>query len=221
MNLYARAADGTGADVRLTTSANAQTPNSVTPDGTFVIGHEVRPQAGRDLVRVALDGGSAGRGTGTSTAEGLVETPFEEGNGEVSPDGRFLAYQSDESGRNEIYVRPYPQAANGKWQVSTGGGMMPAWTRGGRELVFLDGANRLIAVSVDATGSAFGWRTPAMLFTTAYATPSFPRAYDVSPDGQRFLMIKEGAAGTETAPPASIVVVQNWLEELKRLVPAK
>ena len=78
-----------------------------------------------------------------------------------------------------------------------------------------------MAVRVDTTVSTFSAGTPAILVNTAYATPSFPRAYDVSPDGQRFLMIKEGAAGTETAPPASIVVVQNWLEELKRLVPPK
>ena len=119
-NLYAREVDGAASDVRLTTGANTQLPDSVTPDGAFVIGHEVRPQTRSDLVRFPLD---PGRGAGAPAAEGLVETPFEEWNGEISPDGRFLAYQSEESGQSEVYVRPYPRVANARWQVSSGGGM--------------------------------------------------------------------------------------------------
>ena len=91
----------------------------------------------------------------------------------------------------------------------------------GAELVYLDGANHLTAVPVETTGSTFRAGTAATLFTTAYATPAPWRSYDVSPDGRRFLMIKDGAGGTDTSPPLSLVVVQNWLEELKRLVPPK
>ena len=111
--------------------------------------------------------------------------------------------------------------ASGRWQVSTSGGTIPTWTRGGRELVYLDSANHLTTVPVETTGSTFRAGTPATLSTTAYATPVAWRSYDVSPDGQRFLMIKEGAGGIETPAPPSMVVVQNWLEELKRLVPPK
>ena len=216
-NLYARAADGTGTEVRLTTSANLQAPTSVTHDGAFVVGYEFRPKTGSDLVRVALDGAAGGRGA--SAAAGLVETPFTERNAEVSPDGHFLAYESDDSGRFEIYVRPFPDVATGRWQVSTGGGTQPVWTRGGRELVYLDGATHLTAVPVETTGSTFRAGTPATLVTTVYATPDLYRSYDVSPDGQWFLMIKQDTG--QTAPSPSFVVVQNWFEELKRLVPAK
>ena len=103
--------------------------------------------------------------------------------------------------------------------MSTGGGTRSAWTRGGRELVYLYGANHLTAVSVETTGSTFRAGAPTTLFTKAYATPTLIRTYDVSPDGQRFLMIKEGAGGTENTPPPNLVVVQHFGEELKRLLP--
>ena len=213
-----RAADGTGSDVRLTTSANVQFPGSVTPDGASVVGMEMRQQTGPDLVRFPLDGAATGRGAEAPAAEGLVETPFDEENLAFSPDGRFLAYDSNESGRAEVYVRPYPRVSDGRWQVSTGGGTAPLWTRGGRELVYTDGANRLTAVPVETTGPTFRAGAPATLFDTANVSD---RVYDVTPDGQRFLLIKEGAGGNPQTPPPSFVVVLNWLEELKRLVPTQ
>ena len=99
--------------------------------------------------------------------------------------------------------------------------MMPVWTRGGKELVYLDASRHVTSVSVETAGSTFRAGTPATLFNTVYVAPGIPRAYDVSADGQRFLMIKEGTGGTETAAPPSLVVVQNWFEELKRLLPPK
>ena len=217
-NLYAREVDGSSSDVRLTTGANTQLPDSVTADGAFVIGHEVRPRTKSDLVRFPLD---PGRGAKAMAAEGLVETPFEEWNGEVSPDGRFLAYQSEESGQTQVYVRPYPRGANARWQVSSSGGMAPVWTRKGHELIYLDGAGRLTAVAVDTTASTVQTAMPVTLVTTAYAAPGPWRAYDVSADGQRFLVMKEGAGRPQDASPPGFVVVQNWFEELKRLVPSK
>src|SRR4029450_8862753 len=97
-----------------------------------------------DRVRSPL---GPGRDAGARAAEGLVETPFEEWNGEVSPDGRFLAYQSEASGQTEVYVRPYPRGANARSQVSSSGGMAPVWTRKGHELIYRDGARRLTAVA--------------------------------------------------------------------------
>jgi serine/threonine-protein kinase len=220
-NLYARAADGAGTDVRLTVGTTPLVPTSVTPDGAFVVGYEIRPQTGRDLVRVAMDREAGGSSAGTTEVESLVETQFAEFNGEVSPDGRYLTYQSNESGRAEVYVRPYPLVRNGRWQVSTGGGTRPAWTRRGRELVYLDIAARITAVPVETSGSTFRAGTPATLFPHVYAVPNVTRSFDVSADGQRFLMIKESAGGTEVATPPGLVVVQNWTEELKRLMPMK
>jgi len=128
-------ADGTGTDLRLTTSANLQIPNSVTPNGAFVIRYENRPQTAGDLALTPLDVSSAGKGVG-SPAEGLLETAADERNGEVSPNGRFLAYQSDDSGPLQIYVRPYPDTLDraiprslDRWRQATG--VDTRWERAG------------------------------------------------------------------------------------------
>src|SRR5262245_12945353 len=216
-NPYVRAADGTGTEVRLVASPNPTYPVSVARDEGFVVGIEFKSRTAYDVVRMPL-GKSA---TVTATAETLVETAAAEMDPDVSPDGNFVAYQSDESGRFEIYVRPYPQVSNGRWQISTGGGTMPVWTRDGKELIYLDAATRLTAVSVETTGSTFHAGTPTTIVSTAYATPDAMRSYDISPDGRQFLMIKEGSSSDQSGAPQQIVVIQNWLEELKRLVPPK
>ena len=113
---------------------------------------------------------------------------------EISPDGRYLAYQSDESGRYEVYVRPFPQVDRGRWQISTGGATRPVWARSGRELFYLDESGALTAVPVQTSGPTFIVGSPATVFDTKYVEPNPARHYDVSPDGQRFLMLKDSAA---------------------------
>ena len=132
-----------------------------------------------------------------------------------SPDGHWLAYASDESGRNEIYVRGYP-GSGGKWQISNEGGTEPVWNPKGRELFFRNG-NRMMAVET-TTQPTFSAGKPKLLFEGPYVpTPRSLPDYDVSPDGQRFLMLKT----TEQAQTsAQINVVLNWFEELKRRAPA-
>jgi serine/threonine-protein kinase len=157
--------------------------------------------------------------------EPLVRTSFNELNAEVSPDGRWLAYESDESGQNEVYVRPFPNVDVGRWQVSRGGGTRPVWARSGGELFYLatgQGSAALMSVPVErqATWTA---GTPTKLFEGQYfytdtGATRRGRTYDVSPDGRRFLMLKD-AAGVDDVPASRLVVVQNWTEELKRLVP--
>jgi hypothetical protein len=152
-----------------------------------------------------------------------------ERNGEISPDGRWLAYESNESGQFEIYVRPFPDVNDGRWQVSTGGGTTPLWGRSGRELFFMvpRGQALMVAAILDVSGSErFRSGTPVKVFSTgAYLAPTGAangapgRTYDVSADGQRFLMIKDVSVREDTPPPQSITVVQNWVEELKRRVP--
>jgi serine/threonine-protein kinase len=210
-NLYARAADGTGTDTRLTTSANVQVPTSVTPDGRFVISVERRQQTASDLVQVTLNRTAADQ----TAMAGVIETSFTEQNGEVSPDGRFLAYESNEAGRFEVFVQPYPES-RGKWRVSSGGGTRPVWTRNGRELVYLDAANHLTIVPLETTGSTLRAGRATTLAATAYAATNIAwRTFDVSPDGQRFLVIKEPAS---TAQDQNFVVVLNFLEELKQKI---
>jgi len=211
-NLFWHAADGTGTDQRLTTSVNPQFPNSVTPDGTHVLGYEVFPKTIPDVVHWPL------AESAKPSSEPLVQTTFAEFNAEISPDGRYLAYQSTESGTFEIYVRPYPKVNDGRWQVSTGGGSRPTWARNGRELFYIDPGNTLLSVGVQTAGPTFTAGNPAKVFDAKYATPVVFRTYDVSPDGRRFLMIKESTTDDKTTP-ASLVVVEHWLEELRARVP--
>jgi serine/threonine-protein kinase len=170
-------------------------------------------RTGLDLGLLALDGKDEKR-----TVTPLVNTPFKEDGGEISPDGRWLAYESNESGPNQIYVRPFPNVDSGHWQVSTAGGSRPAWARNGKELLYVDAKDSvLMSVPVQTGGPIFSAGAPAKVFDSKMFTASNGRTYDVSPDGQRFLLIKDGvgAGGAPTASTASMVVVLNWLEELK------
>jgi hypothetical protein len=148
-------------------------------------------------------------------AQPFIRTPFNESAQSFSPDGRWLAYASDESSRFEIYVQPYP-GPGGKWQISTDGGTEPVWNRNGRELFYRSG-NKMIAVDI-ATQPGFAAGKPRILFEEPYLpTSATSPNYDVTPDGQRFLMLKPTEQAQ--AAPTQIVVVQNWFEELKQKVP--
>ncbi len=213
-NIYSHDVNDPHGDVRLLASPNTQLPNSVTPDGSGLIAHDVRLKTKSDLIRVPL----------TSPAGGapvdLVNGPFDEWNGELSPDGRFLAYQSTESDAIEVFVRPYADANGPHWQVSSGGGVEPVWSRDGRELIYLDASRRLTSVKVGTSGSTFTFGTPTTISTTPIASGGIWRSYDIAPDGQRFLVMKQ-EAGTSLAVAPGFVVVQNWLEELRALVPSR
>ena len=211
-NLFWQAADGASAAERLTDSPHTQYPTGVSPDGRVIFTDE-SPTSANDVMAMELD---APRRVTT-----LVQSPSNEQNGTVSPDGHWLAYEANDSGRFEIYVRPFPDVNTGRSQVSTTGGTRPIWTQGGRELVYVSPTGALMAVGV-MRGQAWAATTPAVVVKPGYLTNLnwWGRSYDVSPDGQRFLMIKEGGADGPPAP-ASIVVVQHWVEELKRLVPTK
>ena len=161
--------------------------------------------------------------------EPLMQTPYRELNADISPDGRWLAYESDESGQREVYVRPFPDVSGGRWQVSPGGGTRPVFGRNGQELFYLatsgtvDADATLMSVRIQS-GSTWVTGIPAKLFTGRYflgvGGGLDGRTYDVSPDGRRFLMIKAtGAEEQQTAAPRNLVVIQHWTEELKRLVP--
>jgi serine/threonine-protein kinase len=147
----------------------------------------------------------------------LVQRAGGQTNADVSPDGRWLAYQSDESGRDEIYVRPFPAVDSGQWQVSTSGGSRPVWARNGRELYFLDATLHLVAVPI-LSGATFASGTPVTLFDLPSTPTATARTYDVAPDG-RFLVIKFPESGN-SAGGLMVNVVINWLEELKQLRPA-
>jgi eukaryotic-like serine/threonine-protein kinase len=186
----------------------------VSPDGRRLIFTEIAPKTGEDVMQVALDA--------THRVTPLVQSSFAERNGIISPDGRWLAYEANESGRFEIYVRPLPDVNSGHWQISTSGGMRPVWARNGQELVYVSPTGALMRVGVERA-SSWAATTPTTsvkegYFTTPAGNPG--RTYDISSDGQRFLMIKEGGAD-QAAAPSQLIVVQHFDEELKRLVPTK
>ena len=207
-NLFWKAADGTGTVERLTESENGKLPYFFSTDGEQLVYREDLPLRGNDLGVRSMDG--------DGSLEPLLVTEFNELNAEISPDGRWLAYQSDASGQYEIYVRPFPNVDQGLRQISRGGGTRPLWARDGSELFYLDAGSRLMAVSVRIDPSLdFG--NPEVIFEESY--PEFPgadgRNYDVSLNGERFLMLRE----TEETGVQAIHVVLNWFDELKRLVP--
>jgi serine/threonine-protein kinase len=190
-------------------------------DGTRLLLFE-NVGGGQDIASFALQRAPTAPGTNQGRTAPIVHTTAAELNPELSPDGRWLAYQSNRSGQFEIYVSPFPNVDGGLWPVSQGGGTRPVWARNGRALFYLDAKNLLTVVPVQTSGAAFAAGNQVRILATAYY-PGFTtlgldlRGYDVSPDGQRFLMIKESDASsqTSTSPSASLVVVLNWLEELK------
>ncbi len=214
-NLFSHAADGTGHDEPLTDGANQQFPNSVTPDGAQIVGYQVTPKGASSVVQFPLKAASAAQ----RPAEPLVQTATGLMNVEMSPDGRFVAYQSDESGTFEIYVRPYPNTNDARWQVSAGGGVQPAWARNGRELFFMDPAGALTSVAVQTAGGTFTSGKPVVVVQKKYSTPLPFRAYDVSPDGQRFLMLKESVDASSSSTTMNVVL--NWTEELRTKLAGK
>jgi serine/threonine protein kinase len=206
-NIFWQPADGSGKAERLTTNEHAQVPNSWSSDGQVLAFTEITPTAtGRDLWTLRLS---------DRKPQVFLQTQFNEGAPMFSPDGHWLAYGSDESGRPEIYVQPYP-GPGGKWQISAEGGTEPAWNHNGRELFYRQG-NKMMAAEL-TTQPSFSAGKPRMLFEGQYAvsTTLSSRNYDVSPDGQRFLMVK---TVEQEQPTAQINVVLNWFEELKQKVP--
>ncbi len=197
-NLFWQLADGSGGTERLATSDRSQIAGSWSPDGQTLAFEQTSPGNGYDLFVYRL---------GDRKVETFLQTRFNEIAPRFSPDGRWLAYASDESGRTEVYVQPYP-GPGGKWQISTEGGTEPVWARNG-ELFFRNG-DKMMAVATNTKGN-FSAETPKMLFEGHYATYNTMPAYDVTPDGQRFLLAKTAEQG-----PQEISVVLNWTEELKQ-----
>jgi len=212
-NLFWKPADGSGQAERLTTGQQVQSPSSWSPDGQLLAFFERSPaepagdSGNYDIWVLPLAGDRKPRP--------FLQTPFGEGEAVFSPDGRWLAYVSNESGRQEIFVQPFP-GPGGKWQISTGGGIEPVWARSGRELFYRNGDQMM---TVDTTTQpSFRAGAPRLLFEGNFLTGTAFRAnYDVTPDGQRFVMVQQGEG---VSGVSQIHVVLNWFEELKRRVPA-
>jgi len=213
--LFWRPADGTGSDERLLARAKDLVdlvPHSWSADGKQLLFTEVPPNIQCAIEQLTIER--------PSDVKVLVKSEFCNSFAAVSPDGRWMAYQSNVSGRNEIYVERYPELGN-RQQISTGGGRIPLWSRSGRELFFtsLD-SRQMFAVPVQSGTTLVAGR-PQVLFEYAMQVPAGgARPYDIAPDG-RFFIIRSGQADAVGATASNLIVVQNWFEELKRLVPTK
>jgi serine/threonine-protein kinase len=193
-------ADGAGAPEEIWKGDGDLGATSWSADGRLFVLFQTHPETDGDITVLPVDGERKPRL--------FLQTPADEGGSTLSPDGRFLAYVSNESGTAEVYVQPFP-GGGGKWQISTEGGREPVWSRSGVEL-FYRTADRMMVVSLE-TEPRFQVGTPRVLFTDPYAKQGwFIANYDVSPDGRKFLMVK----GEEV--DGRLVVVQNWPELLRR-----
>ena len=154
------------------------------------------------------------------TSTPLFETAFIEDRPSISPDGRWIAYESNEDGGLEVYVRPFPNVDDGKSKVSTEGGKHPVWSPDGSELFYVSG-NAMMVVPI-TTNPAFQHGNPEVVFEGPYDFTGFFRFFDLSPKGTRFLVRKPvDAQADDSAAPPDLVLVQNWTEELTRLVPTE
>jgi serine/threonine-protein kinase len=206
--LYRQRADGSAPAIRVASDPRGLGEGFESTDGDWLV-----LRSGDDACCDIL----GMRPSVDSVAVPLVATSYRERSPNLSPDGKWLAYASDETGRFEVFVRPFPDVQSGRWQISTAGGSSPRWSRQGDELFFLDGANDMQAVRL-ATRPAFGILEKRRLFSgNGYFVSPWAQAYDVSPDGRRFLMLRVGSS--LGAVPASLVIVQNFLAELQRKVP--
>ena len=214
-DLYQKLTNGTGVEERLVASDQLKAPASWSADGRFLLYTSNNPQTNSDFWVLPVEG--------DRTPWVFLKTPFRETSGQFSPDGRWVAYQSDESGRNEIYVRPFAgptgsgagvTGAGGQWQVSSAGGVSPVWRPDGKELYYLNPAGAMMAAPIAVTGATLTPGAPVALFPTrivggGVGEPGQGRQYDVAPDG-RFLI---NTVLDEAAAP--ITLIQNWNPEAK------
>ncbi len=203
-NLYQKSASGAGKEELLLKTNERKWPSDWSRDGRFILYTVLSPSTRHDLWVLPM--------TGEKTPTPFLQSTFNEDQGRFSPDGHFIAYTSDESGKFEVYVQTFP-LSGGKWLVSRDGGAQPRWRADGKEIFFIAPDRKLMAAEVKLEGSTFEAGVPRVLFQTQVISYPNPRSvYDVSGDGKRFFIITPLQENTSTP----ITVVTNWNASLKR-----
>jgi Tol biopolymer transport system component len=212
-DLYRRSADGTGTDSLVLHLEAPILEAILSSDGQWIVMRTGGQDNLRDIVALRVGEDTVPRP--------LLTAPYDEEAPALSPDGRWLAYVSTETGQREVFVRPFPDVEAGKWQVSTGGGVSPVWAHSGRELLFVDGARQMVSQEV-LPGAVFQRGGQRVLFSVdRYRQTENISFFDPSPDDQRFLMVRPqeeiAGGGSERSAPV-LVIVENWLDEVDRIM---
>jgi serine/threonine-protein kinase len=215
-NLYWQRADGTGEVQRLTDSPDPQFPSSFDPTGKYLAFHEITPKNLNDLMILPIEGDEKS-GWKPGNPSVFLSTPATEAVPMFSPDGRWIAYVSNESGQFEVFVRPFP-GPGGKWQISTAGGLQPAWSRTRRELFYVAPDNRIMVVSYAVEGDSFKADKPRLWSEQVISLRRGPSIwFDLHPDGERI------AAAVATSQPEEkldhVTFIFNFFDELRRIAP--
>jgi len=216
--------DGAGKPQPLTQSKNPQTPFSFTADGKRLVFNDLTPTNGYDLWTLPLE--SDGSGLRAGKPEPFLETQFNEREPSFSPDGRWIAYASEESGTYQVYVRAFPGAPSGpggKWQISNGGGVYPVFSPNGRELFFRSEDSRMIFVAnYAAKGDSFVAEKPRVWSDKPLADTQFGGSnYDVAPDGRRIAALFSVESPEAQQSQSHVIFLENFFDELRRKVQLK
>jgi Tol biopolymer transport system component len=216
-NLWWIRADGAGDAQRLAQSNYPQYARSWRPDGKVLAFTQTNPGTGDDILTLPIEGNQKS-GWKSGEPKPLMNSAFTEGEPAFSPDGRWLAYRTNESGDFEVYVRPFP-GPGGKWQVSTGGGDLPTWSHNGRELFYRTADNKIMVVTYTASGDSFHADKPQLWSPGQFTERGIGNYnFDLHPDGKRFAVLK--APGTEQAAPVDKVnFIFNFFDELRSKFP--
>lgn len=209
--VYGIPADGSGGERVLARISRPVQEVAWSPDGEWLV--------------VRTDNGTPGAGdlVALRTADPTTEVPlaaskFTEMHPAISPDGRWLAYVSDESGANEVYVRPFPSPTGGRWQVSNGGGTSPVWSPAGGELYFIDQASQMVAAELRTAAGLEVVALRPLFDIRGYALDVFHQSFAVTPDGDRFVMLRQVSTGVRAVKP-TMVLVRHWLTDLEGRLP--
>jgi len=217
LNLWWISADGAGNAQRLTESRGTPRAHSWRPDGRVLAFRQLHPDTGWDILTLAIEGNETS-GWKPGAPRPFVNGPFSQRESAFSPDGRWLAYMSNESGSDEVYVRPFP-GPGGKWQISAAGGTFPKWSRNGTELFYRTQDSTIMVATYTASGDSFRADRPQLWSPGQFADlGAGTYAFDLHPDGKRFAVLK--ALGTEQAAAVNKVnLIFNFLEELRSKLP--